>query len=1030
MKSLYFTLGKVGRTLLALTLTGTLLVCSSNALAATKAGEQIKNLATVTYEDSAGNQYTALSNEAIVTVAQVYSASIGTDVDKPAAPGQTVYLPFLLTNTGNGIDTYDLSVIDDITGSVSLAVGAGNITIYNDLNGNGEPESGEPVINSVTIDGSALNDGNPLTNNYANLIVAVQVPTTATTGQTAGVTLTAEAQQGTGSAVSGSVTDTTAGGGRDTLDGTNESLITITEDAVLVVTKNHTHDTVANEITYTIEVKNTGGRAANNVVIWDGLPANTTLESFSVSGILGGNGDTVASAANLDETALPEVPDVNSVPFSIDLNADGDALDSSETDIGIDINTDNDTADSAVPGVYAVDVKLDPSISVTLTYTVSYLPASLGAGYVIQNVAHVTADLNEDGIPEPVTSSLLVQDSVAQDYAVTITDTAAGGSAGVNDGGDDDNTPNNDQLVDSIASGATAYFNTTVTNGGTGTDRIELSVATGNFPALTVFSFWDMTDPLNPVQLLDTNSSAGPDTGPLVAGTTKVIQVRAQLPAGVSGDDAGSEFQATVTATSAGAPAAPGVSSTVDISLTTIIASAADIHNVDNGSIGADEDPLGAPDYATIHSYTGTIGTTVDIELYIDNETSTPDAYQLNVGDSWDGTTLGGLPSGWSVAFYVGDGAGGTVGSPITGTAAIPGNTLDYPIIARVSIPSSVTQALADYTFDNDNDGTAETLSTGGDTDGDYPFFFQIVSTSSGATDITLAAIDVDPSHSLTLSPAGNTQVEAGGTATYSHNLVQNGNVTEVLEMASANSEAGWTNTVRIDTTGNGVQDTALVNLLAGPPPVATVTITVLQANGTPVSIVVTDTNGDGNPELAIPPGSNIPLAVDVFAPSSAPINTTDSLIIAATGPDASASVIDITTVIDSLVRLEKTVAVDADCNGSADAPVSFLASQTIAPGECAIWRVVANNQGTTDALKVVVSDSMANFTTYQTGSLEMCQGLSCAPQPVSDTVGDDLAEVTGNTIKYYLGAGAVAGTGGTLVSGEFATMQFRVMID
>lgn len=1024
----HFKLGKVAPALSTATLLSALLVCGSSAFAATKAGEQIKNLATVTYEDSAGNEYTALSNEAIVTVAQVYSASIGTDIDKPGAPGQTVYLPYLLTNTGNGIDTYELTAVDGITGGASLAVTPADITIYNDLNGNGEPEAGEPVVSTVDIDGSAVNDGNPLTTNYVNLIVAVQVPTTATTGQTVGVTLTAQAREGSPAGIVDSVTDTTAGGGLDGDDGTNESLITVTGDAVLVVTKNHTHDTAANEITYTIEVKNTGGRSANNVVIWDGLPANTSLESSSVSGILSGNGDTENTAANLDETSLPQVDDVNGVPFSIDLNADGDILDSLEADIGVDINTDNDTADSAVPGVFAVDVKLDPSISVTLTYTVSYDPVALGAGYVIQNAAHVTADLNEDGTAEPPTSSLVVQDSVLQSFDLSIVDTGTGGAAGVNDGGDDDNTLNNDQLVDSIASGGTVYFNSIVTNSGTGTDRIELSVAPGNFPGLTVFSYWDITDPLNPVQLLDTNSSAGPDTGPMIAGAVMNIQVRAKLPAGVSGDDGGSEFQATVTATSAGAPAVPGVSETVNVSLTTIIAASADIHNVDNGAFGSDEDPLGAPDYAAVVAYSGGLGTTVDIPLYIDNETAIPDAFQLNVGSVWDGTTLGGLPSGWSVDFYATDpGTGLPVGTPINSTAVIPGNTLDYKLVARVSIPASVTQAVGDFSFDNDGDATAETLLANADADGDYPFFFQIVSTSSGATDITLNGIDVDASHSITLSPVGNTQVESGGTATYSHNLVNSGNVTEILEMTSANSETGWTNIVRIDTTGDGIQDTPLANLLGGAP---TVTISVLQGDGTTVSVVVTDADTDGNPELAFPPGSNIPLVVDVFAPASAPINTVDSLTISAIGPDASASIIDTTTVIDSLVRLDKTVAIDADCNGAPDAPVTFAVAQTIAPGECAIWRVVANNQGTADALKVVVSDAIAPFTTYQANSLEMCEGLNCGPAPVSDAVGDDTAELTGTTIKYYLGTGAVSGTGGTLVSGEFATMQFSVMID
>ena len=96
---------------------GALASVGTQALAATAAGQQIKNLATVTYQDAAGNTYTAESNEAIVTVAQVYSATIGVDNDKPAAPGETVYLPYRLTNTGNGTDLFDVAAVDGATGT-------------------------------------------------------------------------------------------------------------------------------------------------------------------------------------------------------------------------------------------------------------------------------------------------------------------------------------------------------------------------------------------------------------------------------------------------------------------------------------------------------------------------------------------------------------------------------------------------------------------------------------------------------------------------------------------------------------------------------------------------------------------------------------------------------------------------------------------------------------------------------------------------------------------------------------------------
>ncbi len=55
---------------------------TSQALAATSstlAGTEIKNLASVSYEDTFGNPYQADSNEAVVTVAQIYGATLEAD---------------------------------------------------------------------------------------------------------------------------------------------------------------------------------------------------------------------------------------------------------------------------------------------------------------------------------------------------------------------------------------------------------------------------------------------------------------------------------------------------------------------------------------------------------------------------------------------------------------------------------------------------------------------------------------------------------------------------------------------------------------------------------------------------------------------------------------------------------------------------------------------------------------------------------------------------------------------------------------
>ncbi len=995
------------QTCAAAVVAGSLGAYAPTLLAATAAGTQIKNLATVTYEDASGNVYSAQSNEAIVTVAQIYTASIGVDVNATASAGQTVYLPFVLTNTGNGTDTYDLSGVNGITGGDSID--SGNITVYHDVNGNGVPDAGELVVSSLVLSANV--------NNIANLVVAVEVPSSATDGQTLGVTFTAEAHNGTGSAIASSVTDLSAGGGLDTLDGTNESLITVPGDAVLVTTKSSVHDTVNNQISYTVSVRNNGNSPASNVVIYDGLPAGTTLLSSGVSGLLNGNGDTLDTAAVLDETTL-----------SLDLNADGDIVDVNEATLGIDLNTNGNAAETiAIDGVYAIDAVLPPNTSVSLTFTVSYDPAVLGGGYVIENVGFAAGDTDGDGTADTLAPSNTRQDVINPAFGVTISDTGAGAAAGVNDGGDDDAAANDDQFVDEIAVAGTVQFTSVIANTGNSDDIFELTVNTGNFPVGTVFVFYDSS---GVVQLGDTNGS-GVDSGVIAGGATKTIIVKAVLPASVSGNAPlpATEYQATVQAVSASDPAASPASDTTDLSLGTIITATADIHNATGGSIGADENPLNITPFTAIDTFNGTTGTSISIPLYIDNEGGGADSYVLTSGSSWDGTVLGALPAGWSVQYFLGDGAGNAIGAAITSTPVIPGSQVDFEIVAVVNIPNDATQAISDVNYDIDGDTIADTLDGNADGDGDYPVFFQITSSSTGATDITLDAVDVDATRQLSLITPSSNQLEPGGTVAYGHTLTNSGNVNEVIELNASNSLAGWSNTLSIDTDGDGVADTLLGNLAVG-------VITVQQASGVDITVTVSDTDADNIFELVLEPSFSIPLSVTVFAPANASPGSTDVLTILATNIDVnpgapSASLDDQTTVISGQVRLVKTVALDADCDGLALSAFEQVQSASVEPGQCVVWRVVAENQGSADASNVTITDSIPAYSAFEAGSLQYCLGNACTPATVTDAAGDDSGNIVGSNIVYYVGTSAnpSAGTGGVLVAGQQATAQFRVKV-
>ena len=102
------------------------------------AGTSIGNQASASYSDATGNAQTPVtSNTVTTTVAQVASFTLTADQTKTAAPGTQVYFPHTLTNTGNGTDTFDLSVANLAGGTFDFT----SVAIYIDANGDGVPDN-------------------------------------------------------------------------------------------------------------------------------------------------------------------------------------------------------------------------------------------------------------------------------------------------------------------------------------------------------------------------------------------------------------------------------------------------------------------------------------------------------------------------------------------------------------------------------------------------------------------------------------------------------------------------------------------------------------------------------------------------------------------------------------------------------------------------------------------------------------------------------------------------------------------------
>ena len=154
-----------------------MILSSASAQAASPiAGQQISNQATASYTDSGGMPQTVTSNIVITTVEQVGAYTLTASQTKTAAPGTTVYLPHVLTNTGNGIDSFNISIPQALSDSAKLNSAA----LYLD-NGTGVP-SGPALCTTTGTTVCSINSGTLASNATYKFILALVVKATAADG--------------------------------------------------------------------------------------------------------------------------------------------------------------------------------------------------------------------------------------------------------------------------------------------------------------------------------------------------------------------------------------------------------------------------------------------------------------------------------------------------------------------------------------------------------------------------------------------------------------------------------------------------------------------------------------------------------------------------------------------------------------------------------------------------------------------------------------------------------------------------------
>jgi uncharacterized repeat protein (TIGR01451 family) len=853
-----------------------LLLCSTSLVdsAPPPAGTSIGNQASATYTDASNTPRSTTSNVAITIVQQVASFTLTADGAKFAAPGGQVYYPHTLVNTGNGIDTFNLSVVNNASGdNFDLT----SLALYADANGDGLPDNATPITTT-----------GPLAAGATFQFVAMGiVPAGETAGRTAIITVSATGTATATPAPTQSNTDTT----------------TVTGNAVINVTKSlsaNSGPAGSGPYTVTLTYNNVGNTAATNLNLRDLLPAGMSY---------------VANSARWSVTGGTVLTDAN--------NADvqGSAPDTIIYDFGVTV----------AGRVTAVIGRVLPGQSGTLTFQIT-IPASTPAG-VIANTATFLYDPGT-GTPIGPFNSNTADFTVNQNVSVTLTG----------------------QTIASAPQGSTVVFTNVVQNTGNGVDTFDITMANVSFPAGATFNLFQ-SDSNTP--LVDSTGNGTPDTGPLNPSQTYNVIVKVTLPAGVSG---GGPYTAQKTARSRVNSAV--FASTNDV-LTTIGTSTVDVtaNAALPGGLGAGAGPEAAP----VVSNTANPGTTTRFTLYVNNTSTSADSYALAASTDSAFASLT-LPAGWTVVFR----NSGNAVITTTGVIAAGGNSL---VNADVTIPAAATPVTTDI-------------------------YFRALSPTTSASDRLHAAVSVNASRNLTLTPNNSGTVFPGGVVVYAHLLVNNGNVLEgdgiasIVTLTLSHSQVGWSSIVYYDADNDGI--------ISATDPAVT-SLSFISAGGAGLS-----------------PGESVRLLVKVFAPPGVALGTIDAMSITATtvnGTHTSAvppptTVTDTTTVISGDVTMVKEQALDANLDGLPDTPYSIAQITTGAlPGRSIRYRITVTNVGTAPATSLRVFDTTPAYTTYTTTGA------------ASTTVGSVFATPANGA------SGPLEFNIGTLNPGQSAVITFGVII-
>ena len=953
------------------------------------AGTIIGNAATATYYDENNNQYTTTSNVVQTVVQAVCGVDVMPDstLEKEGVPGQIVYMPFQVKNTGNATFTYNLSTVN----------GTYTDEIYLDENQNGIIDPGEQKITSLKLGMDEI----------ASVIVAVHIPNTASAGDIDNFTL---------KAINADNSDCL-----DTADGK----VTVINDATFLFNKSvdKSNAKPGDILTYTISFKNVGTKDAyskdNYSVDIDNDGSIASGSEDSIEGIL--VQDRIPSGSTYVSGSASGTPTTNPQGFVV-YSSDGVNWFKDENKVSGEIKF----IGFFMPDAHYSDNNSEPVLSPdqqgTLTFKVQVDSPFVEDDGSIDNISVISFSTStgvEKSIDSNETHTIIPVSSQA--------DISVGGNSPEEDSGNnwvDDNTAKN------VPAGTWVEFRHVAKNNSNAEDIINLSIDGNNthLPDGTIVEFWNSD---KSAKLIDTDGDGKVDIGTISGNSTKEFFVRVYIPANTPAqeEDGTVDYYLTVKGIS------HNNSSETDLSrdnIDGVIASGVDIGKWN--TVGDDINPPSDGNTDGTNDNDDILSSDNDtlLKIIINNqpkceetvknivdpgETAVYPIEVLNRGGHADSFSLSAQGFVGDGKFYIDENCDGILDREITETPLLAGTVLSqnaaigddtihvYDVSGitpgdiiyigserkevesvdidnkTIKLKSGLNNAHGEGSLVSEAAFIVFKVNVPEDQEaGEHNIVIKARSENGNIEDTMDAYLKVDELNKVVITPDASDQLPPGGTTTYQHLITNNGNTPKNLKVV-----------VPTD-----------LNL----------TYIILDENKNPQGTEYTLPN-------PLNPGESKIIYVKVIAPSDIQPGTVETAEVKLVDKDNDQIVYnsaqDTTTVIEGFMQLTKSV------------------DKTQAkPGEEVTYTIKYKNIGDKDALNVIVTDNIPNYTTYVPNS--MCLDTNCdgnCDTSLTDTLGDDQGEFDpqNNLVKFRVGTGADSTKGGTVKPGEKGCLIFKVKI-